>query len=217
MENRNPVDKGTIWGVLLVCVGALFLLQTLDILHFAWQITIALGFLIGAALFGAVFARDRHQWWALFPTFALGFIGLMILLDEVTPGFRFAGPLFLGGLGLAFAAVYAANERRMWWPIIPAGVLLTLAVVAGIDLVLPVIDTAWLFFGGLALTFLFVWWETQQVQQWALIVAVACAGLAILILIGSLMRYLFPLALVGVGVYLLMRQPRTPNGSNGPQ
>jgi hypothetical protein len=217
MDHRNPVDGSTIWGILLVCIGALFLLQTLDILHFAWQMTVALGFLIGAALFGAVFARDRRQWWALFPAFALGFIGLMIGLDELAPGFRLGGSLFLGGLGLAFAAVYAANDRRHFWPIIPAGVLFTLATVAGINQFLPMIDSGWMFFGGLALTFAFVWHETNHAQQWALIVALACGALAALVLIGSLMKFFFPLALVAVGVYLLMRQSRTPNDPSGPR
>lgn len=215
MNNQKPLDNGTIWGILLVSLGALFLLQTMDIIHFAWQMTIAVGFLLGAALFGAVFARDRRQWWALFPAFALGFIGVMIALDELSPGFRLSGSLFLGGLGLAFAAVYAANDRRQFWPIIPAGVLLTLATVAGVDQVLPMIDTGWMFFGGLAVTFGFVWYETNRVQQWALIVAMACGAIASLTLIGSLMRFLFPLALVGVGVYLLTRQQR-PNGPTGP-
>lgn len=212
METRNPVDRGTIWGILLVSIGALFLLQTMDIIHFAWQVIIGIGFLIGAAIFGGLFAQDRRQWWAVFPAFALGFVGLMILLDEVTPGFRLGGSLFLGGLGLAFAAVYAANDRRHFWPIIPAGVLFTLATVAGLDAVLPLIDTGWVFFGGLAATFAFVWWESRQQQQWALIVALACGGLASLILIGTLMRFLFPLALVAAGIFLLMRQQRTPNG-----
>ncbi|MFZ5827620.1 MAG: hypothetical protein ACOY94_25230 [Bacillota bacterium] len=210
MDTRNPVDRGTIWGILLVSIGALFLLQTMDIVNFAWQVIIGIGFLIGAAIFGGVFAQDRRQWWAVFPAFALGFIGLMILLDELTPGFRLGGSLFLGGLGLAFAAVYAANDRQYFWPIIPAGVLFTLATVAGLDAMLPWIDTGWVFFGGLAATFALVWWETRQQQRWALIVALACGGMATLILIGSLMRFLFPLALVGIGVYLLTRQQRTP-------
>lgn len=212
MDTRNPVDRGTIWGILLVSVGALFLLQTMEMIHFAWQVTIGLGFLLGAAVFSAVFARDRRQWWAVFPAFALGFIGIMILLDQMTLGFRLGGSLFLGGLGLAFTAVYTATDRRHFWPIIPAGVLFTLAIVAGLDSILPWIDTGWVFFGGLAATFGFVWWETRQQQQWALIVALICAGLASLILIGSLMRFLFPLALVAVGVFLLLRQQRTPSG-----
>lgn len=212
MEPRNMVDRGTIWGILLVSIGGLFLLQTMGILDFAWQMTIGIGFLIGAAIFGSVFARDRRHWWAVFPAFALGFIGAMILLDDLTPGFRFSGSLFLGGLGLAFAVIYLANDRRHFWPIIPAGVLFTLALVAGLEQLLPFMDAGSVFFGGLAATFGFVWWETQQQQQWALIVALACGGLATLILIGSLMRFLFPLALVAVGVFLLMRQQRGPSG-----
>ncbi|MFZ5815686.1 MAG: hypothetical protein ACOY93_10350 [Bacillota bacterium] len=213
MENRNPVDKGVIWGTLLVTVGALFLLQSLGLLHFAWKMTIALGFLIGAVLFGAVFARDRRQWWAILPAFALGFIGLMIGLDELVPRFRFEGSLFLGGLGFAFAAIYAATDRRHFWPIIPAGVLLTLATVSGLDTLMPWFDGGAVFFTGLALTFGTVWWESRQQQQWALLVAVACGGLATLILVGSLMRFFFPLALIAVGVFLLLRQQRP----GGPQ
>lgn len=212
MESRNSADRGTIWGILLVSVGALFLLQTMGIVNFAWNITIAIGFWIGAALFGAVFARDRRNWWAIFPAFALGLIGLMIGIEEFAPGLRLTGSIFLAGLGLAFAVVYFALDRRQFWPIIPAGVLFTLAAVAGLDELLPWWDFGWVFFGGLSATFGLVWWETRKVQQWALIVTIACGGIAALILIGSLMRFVFPLALVGVGVLLLMRNQRTPNG-----
>lgn len=216
MEKRNPTDGGTLWGIFLVAVGALFLLQTLGILHVAWDITISLGFLIGGALFGAIFARDRRNWWALFPATALGFIGVMIFLDQVAPGFRLGGSLFLGGLGLAFAGVYAALDRRHFWPIIPAGVLLTLATVAGIDHLLPWVNDGWIFFGGLALTFGFVWYETQYVQRWALVVALACAAIAALGLLGSLMKFMFPLALVGIGLYMLVRPSQKPGGPTGP-
>lgn len=210
MQSRNPIDKGTVWGILLVVVGALFLVQTLGIVSFAWNVIISLAFLVGAVAFLSVFVQDRRQWWALFPAIGLGFVGFAIGFGEILPSFHWGGSLLLGGLGLAFAVVYSSN-RQNWWAIIPSGVLLTLGLIALIDAVIPRFDTGWLFFTGMTLTFGFLYWEERQ-QRWALYPAIACGALALLLVVGSLLRFIFPIALVAVGVYLLVRRQSTPNG-----
>ncbi|HYG57300.1 MAG TPA: hypothetical protein VD902_04475 [Symbiobacteriaceae bacterium] len=206
METKKPLEKGTVIGLVLVGIGALLMLQTVGIFRFMWDITIAIGFLAGAVIFLAVFANDRKQWWALFPGFGMGFIGLMILLDNFFPRLDIGGPLFLGGLGAAFLAVYA-NRRDQIWPIIPGGVLLTLASVAAYDELFPRWDGgAAIFFLGLGLTFTMVYYlaANRQRHGWALIVAAVMFGIACLTMIGSLAsNILFPLVLIGLGVFML--------------
>jgi len=212
MDTKNLFEKGTIWGILLVAGGALLLLQTLGIFHGAWELTVALGFLFGAAAFTSVYVRNRNNWWALFPAFGMGFVGIAIMGDTLLPRLDMGGMVFLGGLGLVFAFIYASN-RQHFWPIIPAGSLMTLGLITGLNELLPwSFNDGWIFFTGLALTFGFVWYETQRRAQWALVVALILAALAVLNFAGSLMRYLFPIALVLAGVYMLVKPRRDAGG-----
>lgn len=205
MDNRNPIDTRTLWGVLLIGVGALFLLQTTNILHFAWNIFVAIGFLFGGLTFLGVYARNRAQnWWALLPAALLGIIGVMVGLGNLFPNLHFGGALFLGGIGTAFAAIYASN-RANWWAIIPAGTLMTLGLISLLDALLP-FSFGWLFFAGLSATFGFVHWETRPHQQWAVIPSLVLGGIALLTLVGSFLKFAFPLLLVAVGFYMLRRK-----------
>lgn len=206
MQNnpRPPLDRHSIWGLLLIGVGALFLMDSLNIFAFSGRLILSIAFFGGAAVFLSVVVNSPQNWWALFPAFMLGFIGLMIGKPTFALGFIPDGSLFLGGMGLCFLAVYAIR-RDHFWPIIPGGVLLTLALVSGMHGY-----GGWLFFFGLAATFAVVFQVAgaRREDSWALIVAVACAALGVLILGGMLLRLLFPVILVGLGVYLLIRSPR---------
>jgi hypothetical protein len=149
----RKLDPRSLVGVLLIGLGALFLLGTLGIFQMVASMVIAMVFLAGAAACGLIFLNNRQQWWAIFPAFMLGFIGLHIGFGWLLPVVGGSGTLFLGGLGLSFLAVYAV-QRAHWWPVIPGGVLLSLAL------------------GGM------------------------------------IIRILFPVLLVGAGLYLLARMPR---------
>ncbi|MBP2018057.1 hypothetical protein J2Z79_001456 [Symbiobacterium terraclitae] len=150
---------------------------------------------------------ERDVLWGL----VLVTAGALLLLGSldivVFPWHVLTGPVVLGIPGLIFAQVFLGN-RDQWWAIIPSGVLLTLASIAFIDGLLPRLDTGWLFFLGLAITFGLVWRETGHAQQWARVVAVICLGFAGLTLFGSLLRFLIPLALLGAGIYLLAGRGR---------
>jgi hypothetical protein len=204
MEPRRPSDQGFVWGLFLIGLGVLFLLQTTGFVHLMWDAVISLAFCGAAATFLLVFLRDRSRWWALFPAFVLGFIGLEIGLDWMPASLDWSGTLFLGGLGLIFCLVHGANPREVW-PIIPGGVLLTLAAVNLVDDLAPRLDTGWLFFLGLAATFALVYYRAPDRTRhgWALIVAAVLGGIGALTFIGAMMRVLLPLFLILLGVYLL--------------
>jgi len=135
--------------------------------------------------------------------------GVLLLLGNlrivILPWQALMWPLMLGLAGLGFAMVYSGN-RDQWWAIIPAGVLLTLAAVAFLEWLLPWAGTSWLFFFGLAVTFGLVWRETGHAQQWARVVAWICLGMTLLTVLGPLLRFAVPLALLAAGVYLLRRE-----------
>ena len=201
-----------VWGVLLVVVGLLFLAQNLGLGGLLWSGLWAFMFGDGGLAFLYVFATDyRERWWAVIPGFALlaigGLIGMEILFPRL--GDLIGGSFFLGMLGLSFLIVYVVH-REHWWAVIPAGVLLTLSVVAGVDqLDIRWIDSGAIFFFGLGATFVIVSVlpTPQGPMRWALIPAGVMVILGSIVAAqgASLTRYLFPLALIVGGAYLLIR------------
>ncbi len=207
------LDVGAGIGLLLIAVGALLLLQTLGILAFNWAFLWALLFAAGGAVFLVAFARSRDQWWALIPGFALLSLGAMIALSAILPGGGggWMGSVFLGGLSLAFWAIYL-SQRSQWWSVIPAGALLTLALVAGLSEGLPGVAVGGVFFLGLAGTFAVVAVvpTAQGRQTWAVYPA-AVLGVIGLILTAAgtrLLPYALALALIVGGLLLMLRGAR---------
>ena len=120
--------------------------------------------------------------------------GLSVVASEAgLPGAEtWGGSLFLGALGIGFAAVYLRDHGR-WWAIIPTGVMLTLALpaVGGATEAGARVSGA-LFFVGLAVTF-------APVAVLAVLVALEATALL------SVFDYLWPLALIAGGGFLLWR------------
>ena len=120
MKHNEPV---LIPAVLFLIVGALGLLSNFGFLAVFSSLAWAALFAIGGLVLLAWFARDQDQWWALIPASSLIGLALTVLIGD-----DWGGAVFLGCIGLGFAAI-AMLRRDFWWAIIPAGTLLTLAVV----------------------------------------------------------------------------------------
>jgi hypothetical protein len=198
-------------GVLLIAAGLLFLLQTFGIVRFVWDVIWTGLFAAGGVCFLWVFLERREQWWAAIPGMVLLGIGAQIGLSILGLDGLLGGAIFLGALSVAFWLVYL-RSRENWWAVIPGGVLLSLAVVAGVDEIAPRAETGGLFFLGLALTFALVYLlPTPGVRMnWALIPAgVLCAiGLIVTIATSSVLSFLWPAALIVVGCFLVYRALR---------
>jgi hypothetical protein len=198
-------------GILLVAVGALLLLQTFNILRFVWEVVWTVLFLAGGAGFLVVFLGGEENWWAVIPGMALLGIGALIGLSILGLDDTIGGALFLGALSLAFWLVYL-RRRDNWWAVIPGGVLLTLAAVAGLEGIVPWAETGGLFFLGLALTFAAVYLmpTPQGRMTWALIPAVVLfvVGLIVVLATSSVLQFLWPAVLVFFGGYLVLRALR---------
>lgn len=210
---ENPRTRTAV-GLLLLGAGILVLLQNLGIVRSGLSLLWSVCFLVAGGIFTFVFLNDRKNWWAVIPGFALLGIGALILLGWALPvsGERWGGGLFLGALGAAFWVIYA-NRRDQWWPIIPGGVLMTLALVAVLDEGVGVgFDTGSIFFLGLGATFLLLYLLPTAAGKmtWAVYPAIILGAIGVIIALASssLMRYLGPLALVAAGVYLVYRAAR---------
>jgi hypothetical protein len=198
-----------LWGSLLIFAGVMFLLQNLGVFRFGdlfWGIL----FILGGGAFLSVFLQDRLQWWAIIPGFTLLGIGLIISLTVLAPGFMavIGGSIVLGSIGVAFLIIFLL-DREKWWALIPAGTMLTLTVVAAISQAVPGMETGGIFFLGLGLTFAVVALlpTTAGRMSWAWIPAgiLALMGLLLMAAAGNLIGYLWPLVIILIGGFLILR------------
>jgi hypothetical protein len=206
------IDFRILIGAILISVGVLFFLQTLNILSNVWNILWIVVFFAGSGFFFYVYLTDRRQWWALIP--ATTFLGLSgtVFMDTFFPQkLNLGGVFLLGGIGLGFFVIYLTN-RDFWWAIIPGGVLATLGVVTISEEVIADDSGGGIFFIGLAITFILVALLAKPRESfwWAYIPASVLFILGVF-LIGPLQakfNYIWPIALILTGGILLMRNLR---------
>jgi hypothetical protein len=215
VNQENGTSK--IWAYALIALGALLLAANMGwfgaVSNWLW----ALLFMAGGAAFVYHYLNNRERWWALIPGFALVATGLTMLLGNA------GGPIFLALIGAAFLAAFLTNKDR-WWALIPGGVLATLAVVNWVELANPRYDAGWLFFLGIAATFGYLYRRPDggERQPWAVWPAVVGLGMALLGFVNTPLGGLVaPLALIGLGVYLITRRgkpevPQPPQAGSQP-
>jgi len=206
------LESRILWGGLLVLAGILFLVQNLGLCRVGdlfWVVLLALA----GVFFLSLFLQNRANWWPLIPGLTLISVGVIVLINWISPdhGERWSGSIMLGGIGLSFALIYLI-ARQNWWAIIPAGVLFTLALIAGFEEFFPALGTAGLFFLGLGFTFALVAMlpSPQGDMRWAWIPG------GILLLIGSiflvagenLLVYVWPVILILAGGLFIVRALR---------
>jgi hypothetical protein len=198
-------------GLLLVAAGALLLLQTLGIMSFVWNVVWAVLLAGGGVSLLLAFIGSRNHWWAAIPGMTLLGLGGLVGMSIVGLDVYFGGAVFLAAIGLGFWLVYL-RTRENWWAVIPGGVLLTLALTAGLNDLMPRIETGGLFFLGLALTFALVYLlpVPGERMRWALIPAgvLFLVGLVITIASSSILSLIWPAALIVGGAYLVYRAAR---------
>jgi hypothetical protein len=197
------------WGVVLVLIGALLLGQQFNLFG-PMQLSFAV-FLFGipAVMFLLTYAFDRRQWWALIPGFIL--LGLAsVVFNEANHGSSLvSGAIFLFSIGLPFWLIYVT--KRWWWAIIPAGVMTVLAIMPIVSNdVLPGQFVGGIFFLGLAAVFALVRLATlsNPSMGWAWWPAAILGIFGVLTLLlgnASIAQYIWPIALIVLGGWLLLR------------
>jgi hypothetical protein len=198
-----------LWGALLILAGVVFLLDSLQVVSLGGYFITVL-FALGGLFFLSVYTGNRQQWWALIPGFVLLSLAALIFINEAFPN-RFenlGGVIFLGGIGLAFLLVYL-TQRENWWAVIPAGVMFTVAIISGIGDFVQGEMVPGVLFLGLALTFALVALlpNSQGRMTWAYIPAgiLAVMGLLFLAAQVSLVNFVWPVALILLGLFLIGR------------
>ena len=164
-------------------------------------------FFIGLPFF-AVYMNNRSRWWALlvaYIMFVLSIAPAMASFGGDVPAYY--GAIFLFAVALPFFIIYFRTEGN-WWAVIPAGVMSTLAVIAGAAIAGWIEDgndggfaNAFLM-GGLAVTFSVVW--LRHGMNWAKFVTIILVMLAVgSIFFASYTEIFWPVALIISGAYLL--------------
>jgi hypothetical protein len=194
-------DPQIVFGLLLLTGGILALLQTMGYLKDAsdvfWGgIFIAIGLAFLALLLGG-------HWWGVFPGFTMLALGIVIFLPDGVDDL--GGLVFLGGIALSFWLTYFTSPRERWWALIPAGVLTTLAGMTVAAERFGEFQTAGFFFLGLSATFLLV--ALLAGMRWAYWPALALGVMGVLGLASlfEIANYIWAVALMGVGGFLLFR------------
>jgi hypothetical protein len=160
----------------------------------------------GLGAFG-LYLTDRSDWAMLLATYVLWAIALLVALitwdvlhDEGVTFF------VLPAIALPFLAVYY-RDRAQWWALIPAYVLLAVALMIGLTewgLLEDELVASYVLF-VIAIPF-FVVYVRNRSQWWWLIPGgiLAIVGLAFLIAEGAI-EYIGALVLLVVGAYMLVR------------
>lgn len=206
-KNSNQILLGT----LLVLAGIVFLLQQIFHLPIG-GLFVSMFFAAGAIIFFYVLLKNKNNWWALIPGCTLLGLAALIAGGDLFPQFvnQFGGTLFLGSLALSFIAILIVAPAN-WWAVIPAGVLSTLALIAGIENGNGMLQGG-LFFVGVGATFAAVGLlPVGRKEKWPWIPASICFVLGTMILIGSgalvntFLGWVWALAFLAVGIYLVVR------------
>jgi hypothetical protein len=201
-----------LWGLLFIFGGVLFLLENIGVFQGSslfWAIVLALGGIFFLTTFGGL----RSNWWALIPGITLLGIALLIILSDLFPGFNgdIGGVIVLGAIGTSFLLIYLMN-RTYWWAIIPAGVMYSISLMIIIDALTSGFDTGGIILIGLGVTFgiLALLPGLQVDMRWAWIPAVVLGLIGIFILAASseLIGYLWPAALILIGLIFIWRTIR---------
>jgi len=169
-------------------------------------------FMIGLS-FLVVYLNNRTRTWALLVAYIMGVLSLApAMASGGGDTAAYFGSVFLFAVALPFFILYFRSEKN-WWAIIPAGVMTTLAVIAGAAIAGWIQDgndggfaNAFLM-GGLAATFAVVW--LRHAKDWAKVVTFVLAALAVAsVFFASFTDIFWPVALILGGAYLLYNAMR---------
>ena len=156
--------------------------------------------------FIVVFLRDQTQWWALIPAYVMLVVATMILVSEMflLPD-SFEGTFILTAIALPFLVVYLRN-RAQWWALIPAYVLLGIAIMIPLEdlgFLNDLLTPAYIMF-VIALPFFVVYFRNPS-QWWALIPGGIMAAVGLSFLLAEAFQYVLPALVILVGVLILFR------------
>lgn len=209
---KNLLGSRYFWGGLLIVIGLVVLLESLDLVDFG-GLTWAIIFAVIGIGFLPVFFSNKDNWWALIPAFTLLSAALAIILSEfwIKESGPWSGFIVLLGIGLSFLVIYLTNPSN-WWAFIPFGVLSSIAVSVLLEPYLTDLVFIGVFFLGTGITFgvLSIIPTPQGKMKWAVIPAgiLFVIGLVFFFVSGDFFRIIAAALLIVLGIYVVIRTIR---------
>ena len=211
-------NNSTLWGLLLIVLGAFLLLQVTGLLGALSDLFWSLAFGAAGAVFLYVFLTGLHtRWWAAIPGFTLLGLAATIFYGRFAPPLLsdMTGAVFLASIGVGFLAIFLTNPQ-LWWALIPSGALLSLAGVVVVTTMGDFINPASVLFVGLGLTFGVIGLLSTYLQtnlRWAYIPAAVLLvlGLVVVTPFAGSLGFVWPLLLIVGGAYLVLRRTQSPS------
>lgn len=206
---KNWLGSRYFWGGLLIFIGLVVFLNSLDIVNFGGLIW---AFILGIIGFGflAIYFSNKENWWAIIPSFTFLSASLVIILSEfwIQELDSWGGFIVLFGIGLSFLVIYMTNHNH-WWAFIPFGVLFSIAVSILLEPYLTDLVFIGVFFLGIGMTFglLTLIPTPQGKMSWAAIPAgiLFVIGLVFFFISGDLFRIIAAVLFIVFGVYVIVR------------
>ena len=207
-------DRARNWWALIPGALMLFLALTtllVDNIGGEWIGSLFL-FLVGLGFF-VVYLNNRAHAWALLVAYILAVLSIApALAAGGGDTAAYFGSVFLFAVALPFFVLYF-RSMEYWWAIIPAGVMTTLAVIAGAAIAGWIRDEAQggyanaVLMFGLAVTFAVVW--LRHAREWAKIVTIILLAFAVAsVFFASYTEIFWPVAIILAGAYLLFSSMR---------
>ncbi len=200
MSNRQ---NNLIWGIVLIVLGGLFLVETIGLVpEFSqtfWAISLGLACLFFVAVY--VYGGAKHWGW-LFPIFITGGLALAAGLSLTAINELWIGALFMACISAPFWIVFLLNRQDHWWALIPGWVtaVLTLIILVADQWAGESIGA--LVMWSIALPFVVVYLRNRE-HWWALIPGFIMAAMGFVVLLASRNAE----AVIGTFVLLVMALP----------
>lgn len=201
----KPVNWRIILGLIILVIGGLALMQSLDVLKIGstfGQLIIPACFLAGGIVFLYVLLVSRHNWWAAIPGFTLLGLGAMLGVNAL-PGMQnndWTAAIFLGSIGLGFLVIYLIDHVH-WWAIIPAGTMFSIAL-------LVAFGGVYFLFLGLAVTFALVavlpTGMGNRFWPWIPAAVMGVMGITFLFTEHGSVGYVLPAIIIAGGLFLII-------------
>lgn len=211
-KTNNQRSANWIWGLLLIGLGAIFLVNQFIpglISGLLWAAAFAVG---GVVLF-AYYTQHKEHWWALIPAYAMWVVAALIVLGTTRFPGELIGAFVMFAIGVPFLYVYL-RDRGNWWALIPAYVMGAIGLLILLTMVLrgELIGSYVMF--AIAAPFLFVYLRDRR-NWWALIPGGIMATIGVGLLVAG-MAYIIPALMVIAGIYLLVRYLGVGRGEQAP-
>lgn len=177
--NKVSRSQSLVWGGLLIVFGLIGLANSyLDVSVWIWIGVLAAS---GVGVL-AVYFIDRNEWWVLIPAYVLLLIaGMLALIELNVLRDPFIATFVLVSIALPFLYVFY-QDRNAWWSLIPAYVMLSIAVMVPL-VELNIMRDAFVatyVLGTIALPFLLVYIRDRQ-NWWALIPAYVLIAIGLMV------------------------------------